>query len=47
VLEVEGRIVWMKGVELQPEQGIAVVATELEVAGPIGITTAFRHDTLE
>jgi tRNA(Ile)-lysidine synthase len=30
VLEVGGRIVWMKGVELEPEQGIAVVATDLD-----------------
>jgi tRNA(Ile)-lysidine synthase len=29
VLDVGGRIVWMKGVEVEPEQGIAVVATEL------------------
>jgi tRNA(Ile)-lysidine synthase len=29
VLEVSGRIVWMKGVELAPEQGIEVEATEL------------------
>jgi tRNA(Ile)-lysidine synthase len=29
VLEVGGRIVWMKGVELEPEQGIEVEATEL------------------
>jgi len=33
VLELQGRIVWMKGVELEPEQGITVVATDLEVAG--------------
>jgi hypothetical protein len=26
---VSGRIVWMKGVELAPEQGIEVEATEL------------------
>ena len=30
VLEVGGRIVWMKGVELEPEKGIAVVAVPLE-----------------
>jgi tRNA(Ile)-lysidine synthase len=30
VLEVEGRIVWMKGVELEPVPGIRVVATTLE-----------------
>jgi len=30
VLEVEGRIVWMKGVEVEPESGMRVVATELE-----------------
>ncbi|MGA2048721.1 MAG: tRNA lysidine(34) synthetase TilS [Terracidiphilus sp.] len=29
VLEVGGRIVWMKGVELEPEQGLTVVATDL------------------
>ena len=29
VLEIAGRIVWMKGVELEPERGIAVVATAL------------------
>ena len=32
VLEVGGRIVWMKGVELEPEPGIGVVATSLEDA---------------
>jgi len=32
VLEVGGRIVWMKGVELEPEMGIAVVAIPLEGA---------------
>ena len=30
VLEVEGQIVWMRGVELEPEQGITAVATDLE-----------------
>ena len=30
VLEVAGRIVWMKGVELEPEAGLAVAATVLE-----------------
>ncbi len=30
VLEVEGRIVWMKGVEVEPEQGFAVVAADLD-----------------
>jgi tRNA(Ile)-lysidine synthase len=29
VLEVSGRIVWMKGVELEPEQGIEVETEEL------------------
>jgi tRNA(Ile)-lysidine synthase len=29
VLEVDGRIVWMRGVELEPEQGIEVVANVL------------------
>jgi len=30
VLEVNGGIVWMRGVELEPELGISVVATGLE-----------------
>jgi len=29
VLEVEGRIVWMRGAELEPESGLRVMATEL------------------
>jgi tRNA(Ile)-lysidine synthase len=33
VLEIDGRIVWMKGVELEPEQGIHVVANPLEGDG--------------
>jgi tRNA(Ile)-lysidine synthase len=33
VLEVGGRIVWMKGVELEPEPGIIVVANGLEETG--------------
>ena len=33
VLEVDGRIVWMKGVELEPTAGVRVVATRLEGAG--------------
>jgi hypothetical protein len=36
VLEVDGHIAWMRGVELEPEWGILVVATILPetVAGP-------------
>ena len=30
VLEADGRIVWMKGVEVEPEAGLAVSATSLE-----------------
>jgi tRNA(Ile)-lysidine synthase len=33
VLEVEGRIVWMQGVELEPEAGISVTAASLEDTG--------------
>jgi tRNA(Ile)-lysidine synthase len=33
VLEVDGRIAWMKGVELEPEQGIVVVTSPLEGDG--------------
>ncbi len=29
VLEAGGRIVWMKGVEVEPEQGITVLARDL------------------
>jgi len=32
VLEIDGHIVWMKGVELEPERGIAVTAEPLTVA---------------
>jgi tRNA(Ile)-lysidine synthase len=32
VLEVDGRIVWMKGVELEPEPGIVALASSLEAA---------------
>ena len=46
VLEVDGRIVWMKGVELEPEPGIAVVATDLEVADAIAITKDSGDHTL-
>jgi tRNA(Ile)-lysidine synthase len=46
VLEVGGRIVWMKGVELEPEAGIAIVATDLETAGAIGMTKDSGDDTL-
>jgi tRNA(Ile)-lysidine synthase len=41
VLELGERIVWMKGVELEPEQGIAVVATEIVVdPAPFGMNSA-------
>jgi tRNA(Ile)-lysidine synthase len=33
VLEVDGRIAWMKGVELESEQGLVVVASPLEGDG--------------
>jgi tRNA(Ile)-lysidine synthase len=29
VLEVQNRIVWMRGVEVEPEMGIGVVAADL------------------
>jgi hypothetical protein len=29
VLEIDGRIAWMRGVEVEPEQGIVVVAMPL------------------
>ena len=32
VLELDGRIVWMQGVELEPEPGIRMAATSLETA---------------
>jgi tRNA(Ile)-lysidine synthase len=30
VLELDGRIVWMKGVELEPEAGLSIVVADLE-----------------
>jgi tRNA(Ile)-lysidine synthase len=47
VLEVDGRIVWMKGVEVEPEEGIAVTAAELHEIDTIGITTGSGDGTLE
>jgi tRNA(Ile)-lysidine synthase len=47
VLEVSGRIVWMKGVELEPEQGIAVVTTHLEVERGNGASKAFGDAPFE
>jgi tRNA(Ile)-lysidine synthase len=35
VLELDGRIVWMRGAELEPEPGLSIVATPLENAGKI------------
>jgi tRNA(Ile)-lysidine synthase len=35
VLEWGGRILWMQGVELEPEPGIHVVAASLRVAGSV------------
>jgi tRNA(Ile)-lysidine synthase len=29
ILEIDGRILWMKGIELEPEPGIEVVVTPL------------------
>jgi tRNA(Ile)-lysidine synthase len=37
VLDVSGRIVWMQGVELEPEEGIHVAASPLEAAAPEAI----------
>jgi len=31
VLELDGRIVWMKGAELEPEQGMEIAATPLDL----------------
>jgi tRNA(Ile)-lysidine synthase len=33
VLELDGRIVWMKGAELEPEPGIEIEATSLDPNG--------------
>jgi tRNA(Ile)-lysidine synthase len=30
VLEVEGRIVWMKGVDLQPDGGLSIAVVEVD-----------------
>ena len=43
VLELEGRIVWMKGVELEPEPGIAVIAEFIDAGtGLISPSTTFE-----
>jgi tRNA(Ile)-lysidine synthase len=34
VLECDGRIIWMRGAELEPEPGITVVAAALEDGFP-------------
>ena len=34
VLEAGGRIVWMKGVELEPEPGLAITAVETRARRP-------------
>jgi tRNA(Ile)-lysidine synthase len=47
VLEVGGRIAWMKGVELEPEQGIAVVTAELEPVGGIDGSKTFGDAPFE
>jgi tRNA(Ile)-lysidine synthase len=47
VLEAGGRIVWMRGVELEPEPGILVVATDLGTGGTIAAAVGSRHDTFE
>jgi tRNA(Ile)-lysidine synthase len=47
VLEADGRIVWMRGVELEPEPGIKVVAMNLGAEETIASTPASRHDTFE
>jgi tRNA(Ile)-lysidine synthase len=37
VLELDGRVVWMQGVEVEPEPGIRILSTSLETAaGPSG-----------
>jgi tRNA(Ile)-lysidine synthase len=47
VLEMGGHIVWMRGVELEPEPGIKVVATDLHVCRTIDGATGSRYDTFE
>jgi tRNA(Ile)-lysidine synthase len=47
VLETGGRIIWMRGAELEPEPGIRVVATDLSTGGTIAAATGSRHDTFE
>lgn len=47
VLEIAGRIVWMKGVEVEPEPGIAVVATGLEVTQTVEGRAVFHNGRLD
>jgi tRNA(Ile)-lysidine synthase len=45
VLELEGRIVWMKGVEVEPEPGITVSAGQLSGAVGERLTEAAQDGT--
>jgi tRNA(Ile)-lysidine synthase len=47
VLEAYGRIVWMRGAELEPEPGIKVVAMDLEAEQTIALVPGSHHDTFE
>ena len=47
VLEVEDRIVWMQGVELEPESGIHVAANSLDNGGDGASAESLRNGTLE
>ena len=44
VLELDGHIVWMRGVELDPAPGIRIVATSLEEAGAESFQTGVSVD---
>jgi tRNA(Ile)-lysidine synthase len=44
VLELDGRIVWMRGVELEPITGICIVATSLESADGAPLTGSSAND---
>jgi tRNA(Ile)-lysidine synthase len=46
VLEVEGRIVWMQGVELEPELGIRVTANGLDDGGDLVNAELPRNEAL-
>ena len=47
VLELDGQVIWMKGVELEPQRGFAISTTDLANAGTQGVQASANHATFE